>query len=601
MSYYDYAVIAIYLVFVACIGLVFKKFSKNSSDFFRGGGNVLWWMVGAMAFMSQFSSWTFIGAANKAYTDGFLVLAIYLGNGLGAFIAYLWSAKKFRQMRVVTPMEGVRDRFGKFNEQFFTWVWIPIGIVYAAIWLYSVSTFVSTVFGMNMTMTIVVVGMVVLIVSFLGGAWAVVASAFLQMVILMCLTLVTAVLSIQAVGHHYGSGGFLHSVSAFFNHLPSNYLHPSETHRMTIVWLWIAAFFLKQICTSNDMKDADRFLCAKDSKNASRASLLAAILFTIGPIIWFIPPMAAKILYPDLAAVPQLHGLPHPADGAYVAIGINYMPVGMIGLMMSAIFAATMANMDTGLNKNAAIFVQNFYRPLLRKHASEAEYMVAGRVSSFVFGILIIVAAYIISLLGSDIFDVMNSFSAMVALPFIMPLIWGIVIKRTPPWAGWSTVLVGFLSALIFKSWSESPVIFQHLVGLGSPLQKDEMADYTLIGGTFVTVIATSVWFLSSALFAQFNSPEYTKQEEEFFERLHTPVVISDPEQTRKIDYAQLNTVAWLSIPYGGFVMLLAAIPNPFEGRLAFICCGVLIVGVGLLLRWKGKKLAPPPASKNGA
>ena len=599
MSYYDYAVIAIYLVFVACIGLVFKKFSKNSSDFFRGGGNVLWWMVGAMAFMSQFSSWTFIGAANKAYTDGFLVLAIYFGNGLGALIAWLWSAKKFRQMRVITPMEGVRDRFGKFNEQFFTWVWIPIGIVYAAIWLYSVSTFVSAVFGMNMTMTIVVVGMVVLIVSFLGGAWAVVASAFLQMVILMCLTLVTAVLSIQAVGHQYGSHGFLSSVSAFINHLPSNYLHPSETHRMTIVWLWIAAFFVKQICTSNDMKDADRFLCAKDSKNASRASLLAGILFIIGPVIWFIPPMAAKILYPDISTVPQLHGLPHAADGAYVAIGINYMPVGMIGLMMSAIFAATMANMDTGLNKNAAIFVQNFYRPVLRKHATEAEYMFAGRISSFVFGMLIILAAYIITKLRSDIFDVMNLFSAMVALPFIMPLIWGIVIKRTPSWAGWSTVCVGFLAAVIFNYMD--PEIFRKLVGLDSPIQKSEMSDYKLIGGTFVVVIVTSLWFFGSALFARFNSPEYTKQEEEFFERLHTPVVVSDPEQTRKIDYAQLNTVAWLSIPYGIFVMLLAAIPNPIEGRLAFIGCGGLIVGVGLLLKWKAKKLVQPPASKNNA
>ena len=53
MSHYDYAVIAIYLCFIACLGPIFSKFSKNSSDFFRGGGNMLWWMVGAMAFMSM--------------------------------------------------------------------------------------------------------------------------------------------------------------------------------------------------------------------------------------------------------------------------------------------------------------------------------------------------------------------------------------------------------------------------------------------------------------------------------------------------------------------------------------------------------------------
>ncbi|HTQ32470.1 MAG TPA: hypothetical protein VMI53_14770, partial [Opitutaceae bacterium] len=476
MSHYDYAVIAIYLCFIACLGPVFRKFSKDSSDFFRGGGSMLWWMAGSMAFMSQFSSWTFTGAASKAYVDGPLVLVIYFGNGLGCFLGYLWSAKKFRQMRVVTPMEGIRDRFGKFNEQFFTWVWIPIGIVYAAIWLNAVSTFVSIVFGMNMTLTIVMVGLVVLIVAFFGGAWAVVASAFLQMLLLMCLTLVVAVLSIQAVGDRFGGGGFFHGVTAFVDHLPTHYLNLSETHRLPIVAFWIMAFLLKQVCTTNDMKDADRFLCAKDSKNASRASLLAGILFMIGPIIWFIPPMAAAILYPDLHVIPQLHGLKTISEGAYVAIGLKCMPDGMIGLMMSAIFASTMATMDTGLNKNAGIFVRNFYMPVLRKRAQEKEYMIASRVASFVFGMLIILAAYIIARFPDvGIFDVMNVFSAMVALPFIMPLIWCIVIKRTPAWAGWSTVCVGFLSSILFYNYVD-PETFPKLFGFHSHVGPDEMA-----------------------------------------------------------------------------------------------------------------------------
>jgi SSS family solute:Na+ symporter len=615
MSKYDYAVIAIYLCFIASIGPIFRKFSKDASDFFRGGGNMLWWMVGAMAFMSQFSSWTFTGAASKAYTDGPLVLAIYFGNGLGAFVAYRWSAAKFRQMRVVTPMEGVRDRFGAFNEQFFTWVWIPIGVCYAAIWLTAVSTFVSVVFGINMTMTIVSVGTVVLIVAFFGGAWAVVASAFLQMIMLMCLTLVVAVLSIQAVGEKFGGGGFIHGVGAFIKHLPSRHLHWSETHRLPIVAMWITAFFVKQVCTSNDMKDADRFLVAKDSKNASRASLLAAVLFMVGPVIWFIPPMAAAILYPDLSVVPQLHGLKNISEGAYVAIGLKCMPDGMIGLMMSAIFASTMATMDTGLNKNAGIFVQNFYRPFLRKHASETEYLFAGRIASFVFGVLIILMAYLFSKSQLGIFDIMNQFSSMVALPFILPLIWCIVVKRTPSWAGWSTVCVGFLSSLLFYNYVH-PELFgkvlepdkmalrlstmARLIGLHAPIQPSEISDYTLIGSTFVNVIVGSLWFFGTALFSRFNSPEYTKQEDEFFERLNTPVV-ADPEQSRRIDLAQLNTLSRLCLPYGAFVMLLAAIPNSLEGRMSFIVSGGLIVFVGLLLRWKAKRRGRLSAPKESS
>ena len=203
MSSYDYAVVAIFFCFIASLGLVFRKFSIDSSDFFRGGGNVLWWMVGATAFMSQFSAWTFTGAASKAYTDGTLVTVIFFGNAIGYFIAFLWSASKFRSMRVVTPMEAVRDRFGKGNEQFFTWIWIPIGIFYAGIWLNAVSTFVSIVFGMDMIMTVVIVGLVVLLVASIGGSWAVVASDFMQMMILIAISLVAAFLAIQAVGNGF--------------------------------------------------------------------------------------------------------------------------------------------------------------------------------------------------------------------------------------------------------------------------------------------------------------------------------------------------------------------------------------------------------------
>jgi Na+/proline symporter len=585
MSPYDYGVVAVYLCFIASIGLAFRKFSKDSSDFFRGGGNVLWWMVGATAFMSQFSSWTFTGAASKAYADGTLVLAIYFGNALGYFFAYRWSAQKFRQMRVVTPMEGVRDRFGRGNEQFFTWIWIPIGIFYAGIWLNAVSTFVSVVFGMNMKMTIVVVGLVVLLVAALGGAWAVIASDFMQMMILLPISLVAAYLSIKAVG----GGSFAHGASTFLDRLPPGHLHWTATHRYQIVVFWVLAMVLKQFCLTNNMKDSDRFLCAKDSSNARSAALLASILFVAGSIIWFIPPMAAAILYPDLSVIPALRGLGHRiGEGAYVAIGLKTMPVGMIGLMVSAIFAATMSNMDTGLSKNSGIFIRNFYKPHLRKNASETEYLVAGKITSLIFGILIIAAALVISTFQHiGIFDVMNLFSAMVAIPFVLPLIWGIVIKRSPSWAGWSTVCIGFLSSVLVAKWV-SPEIFRRLVGLDSPIKAGEMADYDLIAGTFANVIVGSLWFLGTTFFSRFNSKEDEARQQEFFERIEEPV-LADAEKSKVMDRAQFKMLGRLSLPYGLFVMLLAALPNPLGGRLTFVFAGGLIAAIGAFLLQKGK------------
>jgi len=80
LTVYDYSVIAFYFAFMAFIGFVFRKYSKNDSDYFRGGAMMLWWMVGASAFMTQFSAWTFTGAASKAYQNGTLVAVIFFAN-----------------------------------------------------------------------------------------------------------------------------------------------------------------------------------------------------------------------------------------------------------------------------------------------------------------------------------------------------------------------------------------------------------------------------------------------------------------------------------------------------------------------------------------
>ena len=66
LTIYDYISIAFFFLFMLALGPIFKAFSEDDNDFFRGGGQMLWWMVGGSAFMCQFSAWTFTGAASKA-------------------------------------------------------------------------------------------------------------------------------------------------------------------------------------------------------------------------------------------------------------------------------------------------------------------------------------------------------------------------------------------------------------------------------------------------------------------------------------------------------------------------------------------------------
>ena len=123
--YYDYLVIGLYFLLILGIGVVFSRMaSKSTSDYFRGGGRMLWWMVGSAAFMAQFSAVTFTGAAGKAFADGFAICAVYIGNTFAFFCAWAFFAHRFRQMRVDTPTEAIKGRFGPKNEQYFSWMLI---------------------------------------------------------------------------------------------------------------------------------------------------------------------------------------------------------------------------------------------------------------------------------------------------------------------------------------------------------------------------------------------------------------------------------------------------------------------------------------------
>ena len=190
----------------------------------------------------------------------------------------------------------------------------------------------------------------------------------------------------------------------------------------------------------------------------------------------------------------------------------------------------------------------------------------------------------------------MMLFSSMVAIPFLIPLIWGIVIKQTPSWAGWTTVLVGLAVSLATSKYLDLDIV-RSVIGLDTPLTKRERDEVLFFTSLFLNVGVASLWFLATTFFARFNSPRDTPPRvDAFFERLNRPLV-SDPAETRAMDRTQLRTLGILGFPYGIFVILLAAIPNPLGGRLSFLLSGGAILLVSFILYRAARRIPPPPPS----
>lgn len=581
LSIYDYGVIAFYFLISLSIGFVFQRFNKNTSDYFRGGGSIVWQVIGSTSFMSFISAFTYTGAAGKAYQTGTLVMILYFANGVGFLINGLYFAKRYRQSRLVTAMEMVRDRFGKVNEQVFTWMVLPFGVIHGGVLLYSLAIIIATLFGIDMTTTILLVGGTVLLVSLFGGSWAVIAGDFIQLMVMVPMAIVLAVLSIGAVG----------GPVAFIERMPAQHIDWSLLADSNIITLWIAATLIKQLFTVNNMSDGYRFLAAKDSEHASRAALMTSALFFTVAIVWFIPPIAAKILYPDVSSLTELTVLKdRAADGVYLAMGMRLLPDGMIGAMLCAIFAASMSAMDSSLNKNAGIFVRNFYSPILRHGASDRELMIVSYLATLALGFTTIGAGiYLSQVEGVTLFDLNLKLSALMALPFMVPLTLGMLVRDTPVWAGWSTVLIGIVTSWYVENHFAAQSLAL-MLDINRALNPREIVDLEFFASVTAIITTCSLWFIGSRWL---QAPYKRKVEHDrtlpFFQRIQQRVDFEDEHGSRGNDATQFGILGSICVVYGAFFVVMMIIPNSLTGRACYAFMAFANLAIGALFIRKSR------------
>ena len=275
LSGWDYTVIVAYLVFTLSIGVICRRLNRNASDYFRGGGNMTWWVGGLSAMGAGISVWSFTGAAAKCYNDGFVYPMTGLLAAVPALIVGLLMAPRFRRMRVITSMEAVFRRFGFGTEQFFTWFSLPMGLFWGGIGLNAVGVFMASVFRMDLTVTILAVGCIVTFLSALGGQWAVAIGGVVQAVLLVLVVLVVAFFSVNLPE----IGGITHLAAA----LPERHFRFDTDCSFAIVWLWIGwnlvnntvtGFLLVCMAIPNPLSGRLAFL------------FVGGVLFALGLLLW---------------------------------------------------------------------------------------------------------------------------------------------------------------------------------------------------------------------------------------------------------------------------------------------------------------------------
>ena len=550
----DYYVIGAYLLLLCSVGFLVKRLCRNSKDYLIGGNKIPWWLCGGSIFMMSFSAWTFTGAAGFAYDYGVLIIAIFYFNVIAFLLGGRFLAHRVRQTRLYTFGQIIYERFGRAGEQFFVWIQIPKMLFGGAIWLLGLAVFVAVAFGIPMPLTILVTGGVILLYTTLSGSWAVMTSDFLQTIILLALTVTISILTLLKVG---GFGGLVEGMD------PGHLRLFSEKHS----WMWVVAYFAQIMIIFNSVIGANRFLAVRDGKDARKAAYLAAGLFLLGPVIWFIPPLAASFLFPDIGTL--LPALKHPSDGAYVLMGLHVLPAGLAGLLVMAIFAATLSSLDSAINANAGILAMNVYKPLFRPGASDREMFLASRVFNVLCGVTVIASAYALSKQeGMNLFDLMLLLSAGISLPLAVPCVLLFFFRKTPKWTAVAAVAFGGIYSVI---------------GLRS-----EWDLFTRVMGILAIGIVT---FSVSRLFWNRCSAGTHAAVNAFYTKMETPV--SEEEVTGSENVSHLLLVGSILMMVAAGLFIAAFFPNPLSGRLIIgaVSFSILVIG-GLLYRIGGRSAA---------
>src|SRR2546423_6392920 len=408
----DYSVIAIYGLLMVIVGLYVMRFNRGASEYFRGGNRIPWLVAGLSCFMAGFSAWTFTGAAGVAYRSGIAAIGLYIGNALSFLLGYFIFAQRWRRSRITTVMEYLSGRFNVATHQTFSWTTIIFQLFTSASTLYGLSLFVSSACGFPVTWTILGAGALIVFYCVLGGLWAVVVSDFLQASILMPFCLVLGIISLARVG----------GVTGLWNSLPPE----AKTLHFTgeFGWLYLVSWTIMVSFGYNTSAMAQRYFSVDNERSARKVALLCCGLFFVGAFLWFVPPMAMRVVYPDLRAIRP--ALANPSEAAYAVASLTLLPHGLIGVMLAAMFSATMANLSAQFNLKSAILSKDLYQALLRKNAGDRELLVAGWVTTFLIGGATTVIAAIMAGSGQSGFQIILTVKNLLSLAYGPPALLGL-------------------------------------------------------------------------------------------------------------------------------------------------------------------------------
>ncbi len=570
----DLVIVALYLLAMIGIGVVMSFFNKDDSDFFRGGNKMPWWLAGVSLFMSTFSVYTFTGAAGLAYRSPGVAFLLYFLNGVGYLIGFLFLASRWRRSRSSTIFSYLTERYGLATNQVYSWVGLAASIVQSGVMLLALAKFVSVAVGTDLTATIVVCGAVIALYCLIGGLWAVVVTDTLQFMVILPCAIITMWLGVNAIG---GLDALFAQMATWS--IPDSGVDMSG-NAWSYGWKFVMAYAVMMIFASSSGIAAQRYFSVKNEQQARQVALLTMALLLIAPAIWLLPPVCARVLGLDLKFVSETLHMNAPEEAAYVVFCLKYLPVGAMGIILSAMLSATMSCLSSNFNAFAAVITDDIIKQLFWKKAGSKALLLVGRVMTLLLGAMVTGAAIIMAEHPGGVFQLMLDFSGVVVVPAGIPIAMGLFYKPTPWWSGIASYVSGVIIG-VAALYCDLGITVGGWTLLSSPPTFEQQI--FMIG-----TLSAIVYFLPGLLIKVKGS--YAERLDAFFVKLATPVAGSEVGDSEATDVGSYRITGWTTVGMGVAVSTLSLLDLPFSGRMINLSIGALMTVFGLALIWMCSK-----------
>ena len=360
----DLIILVVYLAAVLFAGLYFSKKEMKGKEFFKGDGTIPWWVTSVSIFATLLSPISFLSLAGNSYAGTWIMWFAQLGMLVAIPITIKFFLPIYSKLDIDTAYHYLEIRFGSKGLRVLGAVmFIIYQVGRMSIIMYLPSMVLANLTGINVNILIIAMGVIAIIYSYTGGLKSVLWTDFIQgSVLLVGVTFALFYLAgginggFGAIFQSMAGGKFLASDQPIFN---PNILKDS-------VFLLIVGAGLNTCSSYVSSQDiVQRFTTTTDMKKLNKMMLTNGALSIFIATVFYLIGTGLYVFYSQNALPPAAQ-----QDQIFASYIAYQLPVGITGLLLAAIYAASQSTLSTGLNSVATSWTLDIQERLTKKELS---------------------------------------------------------------------------------------------------------------------------------------------------------------------------------------------------------------------------------------